>query len=298
MSSLSEKMISEFVESTTPAKEKKSHEFTINGTVTSIDHNGVANVRLDGGAETPCQATVGCSTGDRVIVSFKNREPVVTSNISKPTATLEEVNAKVVNAVNVFAQNGTFSGSLSAATGTFSGIVRIHDADPYYPTGVEVEIGNTGSTGATIRVRTQWPSGETDPFYNVSVAPNGITVYSSEGGIMNSCWYASDGQHPPSDRRLKSNIVGLTGDIAKALLPVKYNFLNSNIDRYGFIAQDVQDYIPGAVREGRDGYLTLNYQEFIAPTLALAQENARRVEALEAEVKELRKEILRLNGET
>lgn len=121
MSSLSEKMISEFVESTTPAKEERSHEFTINGTVTSVDHNGVANVMLDGGDETPCQTTVGCSAGDRVIVSFKNREPVVTSNISKPTATLEEVNAKVVNAVNVFAQNGTFSGTLGAAKGTFTG---------------------------------------------------------------------------------------------------------------------------------------------------------------------------------
>lgn len=165
MAKLNEKTISEFVDSMMPAKEERNHEFTVNGTVASVDNNGVAVVYLDGGDAngTPCQATVGCSAGDRVIVSFKNREPVVTSNITSPTTSVAQLNAEVanintvvaqkatitqlntevaninkvvaqkatityvdtktVNAVNVFATNGTFTGTLSAAKGTFTGTV-------------------------------------------------------------------------------------------------------------------------------------------------------------------------------
>lgn len=143
MAKLNEKTISEFVDSMMPVEEEGNHEFTANGTVASVDNNGVAVVYLDGGDAngTPCQTTVGCSAGDRVIVSFKNREPVVTSNLTSPSTSVAQLNAEVanintvmaqkatityvdtqtVNAVNVFATNGTFTGTLSAAKGTFAG---------------------------------------------------------------------------------------------------------------------------------------------------------------------------------
>lgn len=188
MSSLSDNLISEFVESAMPAKEERNHEFTVNGTVASVDNNGVAVVYLDGGDAngTPCQTTVGCSAGDRVIVSFKNREPVVTSNITSPTTSVAQLNAEVanintvmaqkatitqlntevanintvmaqkatityvdtktVNAVNVFATNGTFSGTLSAAKGTFSGEVSINNRTA----GASVVIGPTSSAPITV----------------------------------------------------------------------------------------------------------------------------------------------------
>lgn len=111
MSSLSDNLISEFVESAMPAKEERNHEFTVNGTVASVDNNGVAVVYLDGGDAngTPCQATVGCSAGDRVIVSFKNREPVVTSNITSPTTSVAQLNAEVANINTVMAQKATIT---------------------------------------------------------------------------------------------------------------------------------------------------------------------------------------------
>lgn len=143
MAKLTEQLISEFVQTTTPKTDDRNHEFTVTGTVISIGENGVVNVRMDGGEEAPCQSTVGCAVDDRVIVSFKNREPVVTSNITSPTTSVAQLNAEVanintvmaqkatityvdtqtVNAVNVFATNGTFTGTLSAAKGTFTGTV-------------------------------------------------------------------------------------------------------------------------------------------------------------------------------
>jgi hypothetical protein len=70
------------------------------------------------------------------------------------------------------------------------------------------------------------------------------TVYSNAGFLTNT---------NPSDRRLKTNIIPLTyglSDILK-LNPVSYNWKDgTNGKQFGFIAQEVQEIMPDAVKDG------------------------------------------------
>jgi hypothetical protein len=71
-----------------------------------------------------------------------------------------------------------------------------------------------------------------------------------------------------SDLRLKENVKGLTeeelGKLAE-LEPKSYNFKNDEKkeNRYGFIAQDVEKLYPSMVTQGPNGYLALNYNDFV-----------------------------------
>jgi hypothetical protein len=47
------------------------------------------------------------------------------------------------------------------------------------------------------------------------------------------------------------------------------------------------DVIPKAVKKNKDGYYGLIYNEMIAPALALAQRNAKKVEELEERIAKL-----------
>lgn len=49
----------------------------------------------------------------------------------------------------------------------------------------------------------------------------------------------------PSDRRFKKDITyDVDGDILDDLKPVRYKFKTADVERYGFIAQDVQKVVP------------------------------------------------------
>lgn len=74
-----------------------SKEFDIYATVVNVAENGKdITVLIDGSdsIRTPCITTVECSVGDRVIVSFKNREAVVTSNLTKKMITVAQLIAQ------------------------------------------------------------------------------------------------------------------------------------------------------------------------------------------------------------
>jgi hypothetical protein len=94
-----------------------------------------------------------------------------------------------------------------------------------------------------------------------------------------------------SDRRVKCDIEKLEGsDLALKLNPISYRFTSdpSGKMHYGFIAQEVQKLMPDAVTKNKDGYLGLNYMEFIAPAIAMIQKQENRIASLEAEIKALK----------
>jgi hypothetical protein len=96
-----------------------------------------------------------------------------------------------------------------------------------------------------------------------------------------------DGPEGTSDRRLKENIEDVSPEIAKAIKPHKFRFKENDRTRYGFIAQEVQEIIPDAVKEDKDGYLLLSYQDMIAPLYALVQEQQGRIDELENRLERL-----------
>lgn len=98
-------------------------------------------------------------------------------------------------------------------------------------------------------------------------------------------WY--NGPRSSSDRRLKKDITDLGPDIAKRIRPVSFRFKTEPKKRYGFIAQEVQEIMPDAVVEDDNGYLSLNYEQMIAPLYALVHEQQTRIDELENRIDRL-----------
>ena len=179
-----------------------------------------------------------------------------------------------------------FSGTLDAAGGTFAGDVVINKDSQV------IEIGNNTPTGIHIHNSTNYyktkissgaisfeESVETDQYWHFIQLTHGeMSIWTFSSG---HCTYDHLGAHPSSDRRLKKDIADISPDMARHIHPVRFTFKGDDIVHYGFIAQDVQEFIPGAVRKEKDGYLSLNYQELIAPLYALAQEQEERIKQLE-----------------
>ena len=110
-----------------------------------------------------------------------------------------------------------------------------------------------------------------------------------------------DGVHVVSDRRSKKDITDLSKTLCKNLVlnarPVRYKFREgeNKYYHYGFIAQEVEELIPEnnsviEYVEEVDRY-SMNYQELIAPMLKMIQIQQEEIDALKAEVAELKARI-------
>ena len=342
MAKLDDTLVSEFVAATMPEKETGNKEFTINGTVMSVDSSGTVNVTLDGGSDsTPCETTVNCVAGDRVIVSFKNRNPVVTSNLTKPVATVYQLDAEIANIGQIYAKTATvnalladyvktaylttnyltansikttyatistldadvanlntliskkitaggiITGTLQAVDGTFKGTLRAANGSFTGSLMIERTIEGYG----TYHIYVGYPDVGI-PIYVYGLSGHGGETLIEPGSITlrsDSKEYTINGSS--SDRRLKEAITDINPQESLKLRPVKFRFKGERPTRYGLIAQDVQEVFPDAVTEGKNGYLLLNYQDIIAPTLALAQHNNKLIESLIKRIDELERKV-------
>ena len=106
MFKLPEQLVNDFVKATTDKAPKKTESFMY-GTV-HIDEGSIY-VHLDGADEgiyTHCTTSVTVNEGDRVTIMLKNRQGVITSNLSKPT----------INTDYLEAGEARISGTIHAAT--------------------------------------------------------------------------------------------------------------------------------------------------------------------------------------
>lgn len=116
MAFLSDDLIKEFAKTTNDKQAKKSENFMY-GTVKYKNEDEV-QVHLDGAPEdtyTPCTASVAVEVGDRVLLLLKNRQAVITSNVSSPS----------INAGYLEAGEAVITGTIHAAryedtTGNFT----------------------------------------------------------------------------------------------------------------------------------------------------------------------------------
>jgi hypothetical protein len=117
----------------------------------------------------------------------------------------------------------------------------------------------------------------TAAFGSVYVASLGTgTVYSNAGTLTNT---------NPSDRRLKNNIIPLTyglSDILK-LNPVSYNWKDgTNGKQFGFIAQEVQEIMPDAVKQGE--YLGLEKDAIYSALVNAIKEQQAQINDLKSQL--------------
>lgn len=106
-----------------------------------------------------------------------------------------------------------------------------------------------------------------------------------------------------SDARLKTNIRALSADAAKRIVmslnPVTFTWNEKAGELYnqykgddlGFVAQEVENVLPVAIGTIFEKYKRLDQTKFIAPLVAVAQDHESRIRQLEAENRELRKQL-------
>ena len=173
----------------------------------------------------------------------------------------------------------------------------------------EMRIDNTGRIGF----------GTTSPGSDLHIKQSGNTLIRGirlEHGTFNDYWvtyidasrdynFAFNGTlkgyisnvdgiyYPLSDRRLKKNIepIGHILDKVVQLQPVRYHFKDNPDDlstkSVGFIAQDVEKYIPDVVGE-KDGFKSLAYSQLVVFAIGAIKEQQEQIENLQAEVDALK----------
>lgn len=110
------KRIRELSKALTETQEKPENK-TMYGTVISADTDGVI-VQLDGAdVEIPVNSTIEVNENDRVQIQFNDHEAIITGNVSDKSITRTTADGLI----DVFAHNGTFSGTLSAPLGNIGG---------------------------------------------------------------------------------------------------------------------------------------------------------------------------------
>ena len=130
-------------------------------------------------------------------------------------------------------------------------------------------------------------------------AENFVLTVNASGSLG---WEANAGRsNNSSDRRFKKNISTVSGALEKLskLNPVNYNWRKDEFQdkgfndnkQWGFIAQEVEEFMPELVGTDEDDYLTLNYNGF-APLLTKAmQEQQAEIENQQKEIDELKAQL-------
>ena len=177
----------------------------------------------------------------------------------------------------------------------FSGVVS-SDLNPlYYPsTGTKVSIMTSEFSRSQSSIILVMSQGGTDVYtgvgytYSGSVSTTVVTSSSSSSSSSSSDVYATlvaDGFNCASDARLKKDVVVLDGALDKldAIRGVHYNWIDEKYPQerqVGVIAQEIQAVYPELVREGGNGFLSVDYPKLTAVLIQSIKELKAMVVAL------------------
>lgn len=120
-----------------------------------------------------------------------------------------------------------------------------------------------------------------------------VSGYSPGGGSTSVVWWSQKSSFlgSSSDRRLKENIQisGISAvDIINQMRMVSFDWKKDHThEEVGLIAQEVQEIIPKAVTEMKDGHLGINYLEMVPYLLKSVQELSAENKALKARIEKL-----------
>ena len=119
---------------------------------------------------------------------------------------------------------------------------------------------------------------------------NGISIYANESLSVSlnpdqveihSDLYVDGQVYSLSDKRAKSNIQKVKSPEAILRIEGKtFNWKKNNKKDIGFIAQDVENHFPEAVKVGKDGLKRIDYSKLIVPLLELVKHQQKEIEVL------------------
>ena len=153
---------------------------------------------------------------------------------------------------------------------------------------VEVEYKNVNETGSW-RTYARVNNGVFD-FWCYAM-PNGgdvMQLYSNGDAWLGGTWTEA------SDKRLKKNIISVTGalDKIKKMRGVSYNWIDQGKDsaeQIGFIAQEVEEVFPQLVKTNDKGYKSIAYSHMTPILLEAIKEQQQQIDELKKEIEELKK---------
>jgi hypothetical protein len=161
-----------------------------------------------------------------------------------------------------------------------------------------------GTTNPQNRLHVQGTnSGSAGIYLNNAVPSNtSYTLYNDNGALS---WSGSEVSvvFSTSDLRLKENISPITSalSVISNIDGMSFNMIGSSDTEYGFIAQDVQKYLPNAVKivDPSTGYLGINYLAFTPYLVEAIQEQQLQISGISSNLSTLTEELdLKLNEET
>jgi hypothetical protein len=109
--------------------------------------------------------------------------------------------------------------------------------------------------------------------------------------VLKGIIYA-DAYYYTSDIRKKENVTNIENSLSKVLQlqGISYNLKDEENKRMGFSAQELQKVYPELVKEGSDGYLSIDGTGLIAPLVEAIKEQQREIE----ELKEINAKIMKI----
>ena len=197
----------------------------------------------------------------------------------------------------ITASKATFSDNTNPTSTTNDAAVNISNGGLYVKGSIKVD----GSIYASI------PSLNATSASVVSKIAYGLNVGSvptagsaTSGQIVASGRITGASFNASSDYRMKRNIVPLT-DIScnvDGLVPVKYEFIESNQEDMGFIAHEVQNIFPFLVTGEKDGVgmQSMNYNGFIALLVKEVQDLKKENAALKSQLGSISDRLSRLES--
>lgn len=111
-------------------------------------------------------------------------------------------------------------------------------------------------------------------------SPSSSNKLEVNGVVSASAYYYT------SDIRLKNNISPIKNSLSKILKleGIKYNLNNVEGEKLGFSAQELQKVFPELVKEGDDGYLSIDGTGLIAPLVEAIKEQQKEIDELKKKI--------------
>ena len=168
----------------------------------------------------------------------------------------------------------TFSSVIRGPNGTAAAPAFTFSADTntgMYSGGTDIlRFSTAGADRLTILANGNVGIGTTSPTQKLEV----------NGDVIANAYYYT------SDIRKKENVTNIENSLSKILQlqGISYNLKGEEDKRMGFSAQDLQKVYPELVKEGSDGYLSIDGTGLIAPLVESIKEQQKKIEELEEKI--------------
>lgn len=199
---------------------------------------------------------------------------------------------------------GVYNAGASGRSGIFLGHLSANYAGLYVGGGTSVD-PNMTSLYSSVPFRVRMGSSSKLAMYvdtsgNIGIKNNSpqydLDVGSDTAGVSGSVRALNF--ISTSDARLKTHIQPMPGlEAVRRLRGVKYNWIQSGAPDGGFLAQEVEQVLPDAVRTDSQGYKGVKYQYILAPLVESVKELDLRCEELSTRLEKLEAENERLRLE-